>query len=196
MNWQDIPKQTFLREDGKIGDCWRCCIAAVLQVPAEIVPHFLLEDQGNGGCSVDERTQAWLNERGFVLLRAKTFAITRDCVTLPTEYPRIICGPSPRSKHLGQHHACIAIADRLVYDPHPAGTGLTAITDEYMVVPVLQPARKTSDQIINERVANLLDHHKSFFAAHGVPSTACSLEECQEEALTWIADLRGEKTKI
>lgn len=143
MNW-DLPKQTFLVENGHVGDCWRCCIAAILQLPAAQVPHFLLDDSGNGGCSVDTKTQTWLNERGYVLLLSRAFGIPRMHGGNPlADYPRIVCGPSPRSKRMGAHHACVAIGQTIVYDPHPSGAGLTAITDEYMVVPVLPMGRSS-----------------------------------------------------
>jgi hypothetical protein len=58
--WKSIPKQTLLVEDGEIGDCWRCCIAAVLGVPATEVPHFLRNEDGTVNHNVDADTQRWL----------------------------------------------------------------------------------------------------------------------------------------
>lgn len=135
MNWE-IPKQTFLVEDGKVGDCWRCCIAAILQMPAEAVPHFLLSSKENGFCSCDSDTQQWLNERGWCLVEARKFSFPRRSTGAFDGLPVISCGPTERSRGMGRHHAVVTIASKVVYDPHPSNAGLTAITDEYLVVPI------------------------------------------------------------
>ena len=133
-NRWDIPKQEFLVENGQIGDCWACCIAAVLGVPRKTVPHFLQDDPS--GQRMDQDTQRWLNDRGLVLIHV-------DGADL--EYPRwagesvpmlpvIAAGPTSRSKRMGQHHAVVMIGRELVYDPHPSGDGLTWITDRYLIV--------------------------------------------------------------
>ena len=136
FNW-DLPKQTLMvnREIGQNGDCWRCCIAALMQMPALELPHFLqlANDEGTHDC--DQRTQAWLNERNHILIET-------DRITLPAHYklrpklPYIACGPTQRSRSMGQHHAVIMIADQLMYDPHPDNTGLTAVIDRYLVMPM------------------------------------------------------------
>lgn len=132
VSWADIPKQTFLKENGQVGDCWRCCVAAVLGLAAEEVPHFLLAKDAN----LDPDTQRWLNARGSVLVYATTLYFPRyhgeDWVPLPV----IACGPSPRSTRLHQHHAVVMLDDQVVYDPHPSEAGLTAIIDRYLIVPV------------------------------------------------------------
>ena len=133
-NRWDIPKQEFLAENGQIGDCWSCCIAAVLGVPRKTVPHFLKDDPS--GQRMDPDTQRWLNKRGLVLIHV-------DGADL--EYPRwaeesvpmlpvIAAGPTPRSKRMGQHHAVVMLGREIVYDPHPSGDGLTWITDRYLIV--------------------------------------------------------------
>lgn len=141
MSW-DIPKQTFLVENGQVGDCWRCCIAAILQVPATEVPHFLLEDKNNHGCGMDAATQKWLNDRGWAL------AYCRPQISFPTKYegdktfkglPVIACGPTERSRGMGKHHAVVMVRGEMVYDPHPSNAGLTAVTDVYLVVPLPPP---------------------------------------------------------
>jgi len=136
-DWSTIPKQTFLRENGQVGDCWRCCIAAILNLPADQVPHFVLDDKENNGCSVEWRTQEWLYARGYTLLEAPRISIRYSRDVNP-EYPKISCGPSPRSTKIGQHHAVVSISDNIVYDPHPSGAGLTAVTNEFMIVPLLK----------------------------------------------------------
>ena len=92
MNW-DLPKQTFLVENGQVGDCWRCCIAAVLQVPAEKVPHFLQEAKVQRE-DPDMLTQKWLNDRGYLLIEANRvyfhYLYGRNVEPVPV----IACGPN------------------------------------------------------------------------------------------------------
>lgn len=133
----DIPKQAFLVENGEVGDCWPCCIAAILNIVRADVPHFLKERDGG---SMDADTQRWLNQRGYVLMHVPVGHIwtprwSTDIVPTP---PVIACGPSPRSTKLGQHHAVVCIEGKVVYDPHPSNAGLTYVADEYMIVPAFR----------------------------------------------------------
>lgn len=85
---------------------------------------------------MDPDTQRWLNARGFVLVVADgKLAFPRwhgDKVAMP---PVITCGPTPRSKKMGQHHATVFIGDTMVYDPHPSEAGLTYVSERYLIVP-------------------------------------------------------------
>ena len=136
VRW-DWPKQVHLTENGEIGDCWRCCVAAVLQVPAETVPHFVRD-----GRSADADTQRWLNQRGFVLIEVGKVGFSLhgwgrdDVIRLPV----IECGPTVRSKKRGAHHAVVAISGELVYDPHPSGAGLLCATEQWLIIPAHAPA--------------------------------------------------------
>ncbi len=139
-DWSSVPKQRFLVEDGKIGDCWRCCIAAVLEIPAEEVPHFLLGTDGKVNHNVDADTQRWLNDRGYVMGYANCLGGGRDAIHFPRWSsdalclpPLISCGPTERSKGLGKHHAVVTLKGKIVYDPHPSEAGLTAITEQYLI---------------------------------------------------------------
>lgn len=136
MNW-NLPKQTFLKDRenplSAPGDCWRCCIAAVLQIPAQSVPHFVAN---NGGLHYESETQSWLAERGFTLVRCKSRVQFPRMSGQPfSPLPIITCGPSPRSRSMGEGHAVVYFDGELVYDPHPDDNGLTAVNEEYIVVP-------------------------------------------------------------
>lgn len=136
MNW-DLPKQTFLRDDarGIKGDCWRCCIAALLQVPAETVPHFLKDSPDD----MYGATQKWLNERGLWLFNIPVGGIWHPGLYSEHDAPPIIsCGPTPRSTAMHMTHAVITVNRKMVYDPHPDNNGLTAVTDHYIVAGMLK----------------------------------------------------------
>ena len=136
-NWNEIPKQTLFRGEGEIGDCWRCCIAAILSLKAEEVPHFV-QMSVDTESSPDSLTQIWLNARGYYIVMAENFRFYGPYDS-EFEFPVLIaCGPTPRSKQMHEHHAIVVdIYDNLLYDPHPDNTGLTAITEYYMIGKIL-----------------------------------------------------------
>lgn len=139
----NLPKQTFFADFGdsnsrKAGDCWRCCIAAIMGVPAESVPHFLQQEidaKTNWKCC-DELTQEWLNKQGFILARVAGY-LCFDYLE-NSVFPVIKCGPTPRSQKMHQHHAVVFVGNEMVYDPHPSNAGLTAVIDQYLVIPLLK----------------------------------------------------------
>lgn len=141
MDWAQVPKQKFLTEEGKVGDCWRCCVAAVLGLPAEEVPHFLVLNDNERTGDMDADTQRWLNARGYGMVYASTFGgreslrypcYSADLKAFPSPVV-IAAGPTPRSKKPGQHHAVVMQGGVMLYDPHPSEAGLTAITQEYLI---------------------------------------------------------------
>ena len=141
-DWKTIPKQTLLVENGEIGDCWRCCIAAVLGLPVNEVPHFARGDNGKHNSECDADTQRWLNERGYRMTYANAIGGTRESLHFPRyasdcdrfpDVPLIAAGPTCRSVGLGKHHAVVMIGGKVAYDPHPSDTGLTAIVEQYLI---------------------------------------------------------------
>ena len=133
-NWDSIPKQTIFSENGKVGDCWRCCVAAVLGLPSRDVPHFMADSGGRYDPFGECRTQDWLALRGYGIVgvagrRSFVFHRTRD-TPVP---PLISCGPTVRSSRMGQNHAVVTNGDELLYDPHPSNAGLTAIVEQFLI---------------------------------------------------------------
>lgn len=144
--WSSIPKQTLLVEDGKVGDCWRCCIAAILGIPASDVPHFAQIQSITHKNSFEQLAQEWLNERGLWLVTAGYLHFPATWEREHELPPIIAVGPSPRSTKMHQHHAVVMVEGDLVYDPHPSNAGLTAITGQYFIGkhPHLTPEDKQS----------------------------------------------------
>jgi hypothetical protein len=130
-NW-DLPKQKFLVENGATGDCWRCCVAAILQIPAEEVPHFL-ELEKDGGKDMHVATQEWLSKRGYFMVCSDHYTVYGLNKDWFDDLPLIAAGPTERSKGLGKHHAVVMLKDEIVYDPHPSNAGLTYISDKYLI---------------------------------------------------------------
>lgn len=138
----NLPKQDKLKNWGvpdkeNHGNCWQYAIAALLQLPASEVPDFLGEAMEK--CSdTDGLTQKWLHERGFFMLamRGCDFWLSYFHGTQKPVIPWLACGPTPRSMKAGQHHVVVMVGDEMVYDPHPDNTGLTAITNSYLIFPI------------------------------------------------------------
>jgi hypothetical protein len=97
-------------EKGIMGDCWRCCIASILELPAGEVPHFV-ELYGNRYLT---KTRKWLEERGFWLVDT-----AYHC-----DYPGYLMGsgPSPRDRDL--FHVVVWRLSGMVHDPHPSRDGI------------------------------------------------------------------------
>jgi hypothetical protein len=58
--------------DHEKGDCWRCCIASILELPAEAVPNFVGEQEIKFGKMACDLAKRWLNERGLTLLECRS----------------------------------------------------------------------------------------------------------------------------
>lgn len=147
MNW-NAPKQKHLVENGELGDCWSCCIAAILNLPREEVPFFLKDSKAEGSPSMHVLTQQWLNQRGLILIELEkdvhVFPRMWKDPHFPEDLVWIACGPTPRSKALGQHHAIVTnltddpvFKDFRMYDPHPSDAGLTYVAKHFLIMRLL-----------------------------------------------------------
>lgn len=117
----DQAKGTGESLDGILGDCWRACIASMLELPAEEVPHFVNDNPRDWWTD----TQVYLYEQtgGYIDNLAPVFP-------LEDEYT-IAVGPSPRGDF---YHAVIVHRDgSLAHDPHPSRDGLPSIADVHPI---------------------------------------------------------------
>lgn len=121
--------QTITTHDpaaGQFGDCFRACIASILELPIEAVPHtmayeeHLVEDPGQWYPQLNE----WLRPRGLAFLCLDTE------VAAPADWFRAI-EPAFTSYHVlsglgprGHNHSVVACNGRLAWDPHPSRAGL------------------------------------------------------------------------
>jgi hypothetical protein len=107
--------------NGSIGDCWRACIASIMGLMAEDVPHFVREaaewtDQNSLEANHTWITSRWLQTRGYSLVQIRN--------SLPhwtgDGFLCIASGMSPR----GFRHCVIYDGMEVVHDPHPSRDGL------------------------------------------------------------------------
>jgi len=96
--------------DPKTGDCFRCCVASILDLSWRDVPNFM-EHPGDAWWTA---VQEWLAARN---LRCEV-ALADDYV--PPGY-WIASGKSPRGDY---HHAVVMHGCTVAHDPHPSRAGL------------------------------------------------------------------------
>ena len=100
-------------KEGRFGNCFQACVASILELPLEEVPHFCAEDDWWGLLT------RWLYKRG---LFAVDICVTGGLTTagLPKGVWVIVSGSGGR----GTQHAVIGKYDggkdfTLSHDPHP-----------------------------------------------------------------------------
>jgi hypothetical protein len=107
------------------GDCLRACIASLLELDPQEVPHFAASDEPWSVTMND-----WLGPRG---LYAAGFCLAQED---EPPVPRIRVGPSPRGDWC---HAVVVDADGSEHDPHPSRAGLSDREgDRYCILLLLQ----------------------------------------------------------
>lgn len=105
------------------GDCLRACVASILGIPPESVPHFAQYiDHPEGTDSL-----WWWALVGFCAAEGWTVTVAAK-VGGPPGWS-LADGWSPR----GHRHVCVAHDGLIVHDPHPSGSGLTAIERWYQL---------------------------------------------------------------
>lgn len=111
------------------GDCFRACIASLLEFPLERVPNFM-----------DAKPEEWFEDcahwcmrRGFNIVDWHISEAERVAWILGGYY--IASGPGPR----GCLHSVVYLNGEMVHDPHISRDGIDEITHVTLLVP-LNPA--------------------------------------------------------
>lgn len=115
-------------ENKIMGDCWRACIASVLELPLKDVPHFELLDIREGR----RKELKFLAKHGYTI-----YAIYGEgkmgnhpkMMSDENEYYFAI-GSSPRyfEKNKSVSHQVVCHKGKIVHDPHPDKTNLGSIS--------------------------------------------------------------------
>lgn len=106
------------------GDCWRACIASILNLPAATVPHFA-ELSGNCWDGMYQLAREWLAERGVGIFRTYCSAdwtletLLEHFSKANVGVPIIVNGQSGRRTE--ENHAVIAMNGRIAHDPSGVG---------------------------------------------------------------------------
>lgn len=115
--------QTILHtQDGPPGNCMQACVASVLELPLEEVPHFCADNRW------PFNFHEWLNERGLFFLEV---SFAEHGIDARADYMgyHLIAGPSPRGNFL---HSVVALNGEMVFDPHPDRTGLAGDLKDWL----------------------------------------------------------------
>lgn len=108
-------------ENGVVGDCMRACIASVLELQREDVPHFGAME----GVTWLKEYVRWLNKHGFSVYTQfgdhDTHPVMQD-----DENPYYFAiGRTPRHPEIT--HMVVCRNGAVVHDPHPSRKGLMSI---------------------------------------------------------------------
>lgn len=113
-----------------IGDCFRCCIASIMEVPPRLVPHFyegeaFTDETGRIG---RQRLYAWLKPFGYFYFEVefeepmvKNWIDYLDC-----HY--VFSGATDR----GTRHATVGYRGEMIHDPHPSRSGVMPDDGKYL----------------------------------------------------------------
>ncbi|WP_458763646.1 hypothetical protein [Cupriavidus basilensis] len=118
------PQKQLIDHDpanDKWGDCWRTCIACLLDLHPSEVPNFA---EGGDQARGDRLARAWLKARGYNLVKMCMLAqFTEAAADWFDDTPYILCGQSPNIP--GVAHCVIGRgAFETIWDPACSGLGL------------------------------------------------------------------------
>ena len=124
--------QDIFENEIEDGNCLQACVASLLDLDLEEVPHF-----SSYGELWYQKFVDWGLKRGF-------YVLTIDSMPPPEVYA-IMGGPSPRG---GCSHAVISGPNNeIVHDPHPEGGGLAPGPRWcYLFIPVSPEVKETCDK--------------------------------------------------
>lgn len=117
----EFQDQTVLSGEGRVGDCFRACLASVLGRKSEAVPHFALL----GDVHAMQTAIAWLQYKGYGLSREKDdydWPILQLCI-----------GRGYSSRGIAHAVVCDTATGKMLHDPHPSREGVKTITGYYYI---------------------------------------------------------------
>jgi len=127
--------QTRLIDDPGTGDCFRACVASVLELPLEAVPHFC----GDRLRKVDLELDGWSIDNWFMGVKvwSKLVGLEVELVKNVEDWKGrdvhgdhvIASGPSPRDPENTLHGVVMNTEEEIVHDPHPSRAGINSVLD-------------------------------------------------------------------
>lgn len=116
-----MKPQRCIAKGQEQGDCWRACVATILNLPATEVPNFV-DLGGEDWKAWPKLTREWLAERGLALYEMCCSAeYTIESLLKwrshdSPDVPVILVGSSANDSH-----AVVAMGGKIVHDPSGAG---------------------------------------------------------------------------
>ena len=119
-----MTPQPCIAPPEEVGDCWRACIASILNLSSSEVPNFA--DCGDMSVML-EKTREWLKPRGLALFQTYCsghWTVEKVLAWFSAKSPDapfILCGASRRDP--ASDHAVVAMGGSIAHDP--SGSGLS-----------------------------------------------------------------------
>jgi hypothetical protein len=123
-----------ISEPGQFGDCWRACIASILDLCTSDVPHFmaLAIEQGGGEFKTEDDVayrlaREWLREQGLGIFRTwvsgrwSLSKLLEDFSAFNPGAPWILNGAALVIHQGEEGHAVVAMDGRIAHDPSHCG---------------------------------------------------------------------------
>lgn len=114
-------------DNGKPGDCFRACLASILDMNIRAVPHFAAYPSG---IWIEELIR-WLKAHYYELNGTSDYTDERAEAEQGIDGYLIVAGKSPRGKDV--RHAVVYYGKKMVHDPHPDKTGITEAEYYYRI---------------------------------------------------------------
>lgn len=138
-------KQKYLHrpEEGQFGDCYRTCLACLLDMDRDDVPHFVTTmDPGEWERNVQPRVDAWLRERGFVELALPASGECDLDTILQMISSRGVYTILTGTSATGCNHCVVVGPDQTIHDPGRDDPGIVGPADDgFWWLSVLVPAQ-------------------------------------------------------
>jgi hypothetical protein len=115
--------------DAGKGDCWRACIASVLELDVDSVPNFVGDSDHSKGIIAEDLAKKWLAERGLFIIEVFLYDREWDLAIHWHYLLNSFCIMSvPSQRFPGGSHAVVGqfvresggTELRIVHDPNPA----------------------------------------------------------------------------
>ena len=103
--------------DFENGDCFRACVASILELPIEKIPNFM----GNGPNFFDENIRKWGDENKIRMIDIQFHDEENRDKSLKDCYI-IASGKSPRNNDF--MHSIVWFNGKIIHDPHPDKNGI------------------------------------------------------------------------
>ncbi len=176
MKYYDMT--TLHDPPASVGDCWRVCIASILGMEPENVPHFA-EMEGN----VAARTATWLEALGYGLVQITAPQHVLAWVSNAVVY--IASGPSLGR---GVPHCVLSDGVDLIHDPHPSRAGLAEIKTVWLITEAAPQRREAGpDPEIWRRLAASASKAAARFAALVAAAAGTPPTRLKDWEPTWLA---------
>lgn len=122
--------QTILHdpENGLVGNCFQAAVASVLELPLELIPHFVKDHPGEGSEWWIAFLE-WLEPQGLYAVNyGTTYEDGTPLLDGTIRGWHLMGGESPRDNH----HSVVGWNGKMIFDPHPSRDGLSKVTEHVL----------------------------------------------------------------